>query len=65
VTAQPRSRCVSCGSFRQVELIGDHPDDGYGCPAHLRGLRGRLGNVLDNLTWLQETRQQRLLDRHL
>lgn len=58
-------QCVSCGADRQLELIGPQAYEGYGCPAHLHGLRGQLTDELADLTWLQETRAQRLHDRHL
>lgn len=59
-------RCVTCGTAENVRLIaGPTTGDACGCSAHLQGLRGRLDDELDDLTWLQETRPQRMESRNL
>lgn len=58
--------CVTCGSQRRVKSAGGREGaDVWACPAHLQGLRGQPADLLDDLTWLQETRLQRMLDRRL
>ncbi|MEV6163799.1 hypothetical protein AB0L71_18025 [Streptomyces sp. NPDC052052] len=54
-------RCITCGTDQGVEPVHET----YGCPAHIRGLRGEVGDVLTNLVWLQETRTERMRVRGL
>ncbi|MFJ6438557.1 hypothetical protein [Streptomyces sp. NPDC091416] len=61
-----RKRCVTCGSQRDIESVGGYEGtEVWACPTHRQGLSGEPTDELDDLTWLQETRPQRILDRQL
>lgn len=55
------ARCITCGTERSLEPVGGT----YGCPAHIRGLRGRADDILADLAWLQATRAVRMRARIL
>lgn len=62
----PRKRaCVTCGSGSVTRAGGSDGYEIWACADHRQGLLGNPSDVLDDLTWLQETRPQRMRDLKL